>query len=422
MDQQPSCPEVTRRLREKGPETLGHETTLARAPLWAARASAKPVQLALLSGPLVMHGNDFRQVEGAQLTVGDQRVVAELTTRYVLAGCPSERAVPITLTETARALGFEGGANSGVGRRAAKASLARVRSVTFSSALSADDRFPRIWGLIDNADPISPRGGRPAAVREAGYVTLNKTLAQLLRGGHITFLHYPTWDAIARDDAIAARLWCYLEAERITTGWNYSLFAARAGGVDDERYMPAIADMLLLDWPVRRQIAARIRRACEVIARLDGRYQIDVLRSKTAGMWYLHVHRVRHSPRHTPGPLPLPVHQGWRRAYGARRPSPRQVAVLSELVLRRGAEWVAEQFAAGAGEGDPFGFILARDRQLSGAAIAAERRREQSWQNTKAAEAVSAPVSLANILSGLVQHGLIPAPPRPETGTSSDGG
>ena len=140
MDDQ--VPHVTTELRSKGGETLGHETNLARAPMWAARASAKPVQLALLSGPLVMHGVDFRQVEGPQLTVGDQRVVAELTTRYLRDGCPGDRRIAITLTETARALGYAGGADSGRARQEAKRSLARIRSVTFSSSLSADDRFP----------------------------------------------------------------------------------------------------------------------------------------------------------------------------------------------------------------------------------------------------------------------------------------
>ena len=45
--------------------------------------------------------------------------------------------------------------------------------------------------------------------------------------------------------------------------------------------MPAIADLLLLDWPQRRQIAARIRKACIVVSRLDPRYDLEVLKSRT---------------------------------------------------------------------------------------------------------------------------------------------
>ena len=52
----------------------------------------------------------------------------------------------------------------------------------------------------------------------------------------------------------------------MTAGWNYSLFAAPSDACEDQRYMPAIADLLLLDWPQRRQIAARIRRACTVVS------------------------------------------------------------------------------------------------------------------------------------------------------------
>jgi hypothetical protein len=397
-------PAVTQELRKNGPETLGHETNLARAPMWAARASAKPVQLALLSGPLVMHAVDFRQVEGPQLTVADQRLVAELTTRFLLEGCPVSRVVNLTLTEAAEALGYAGGPDCGEGRRAAKRSLARIRSVTFSSALSADERFPTIWGLIDNADPISPQGGRPRLNRDAGLVTLNKRLAQLLRDGHVTFLHYPTWDTIAREDAIAGRLWCYLEAERISTGWNYSLFSAPGDGSGDERYMPAIADLLLLDWPHRRQIAARIRRACQVIAQLDTRYHLDVLKSKTAGMWYLRVHRASRVQRRATGPLPLSVHRGWRTAYGPRKPSGKQVTVLVELAGRRGADWVGEQLAA-TPEGDPFGATMNRDRELSGRAMSEARRQERGWQRTKDRESAAAPESLAAIIQRVAETG-----------------
>ncbi|HCG01498.1 MAG TPA: hypothetical protein DEV93_13250 [Chloroflexi bacterium] len=416
-----AVPESTRELREKGPETLGHETNLARAPMWAARASAKPIQLALLSGPLVMHAVGFRQVEGAQLTVADQRLVAELTTRFLLDSCPSSRLVNVTLTEAATALGFEGGADGGEGRRAAKKALARIRSVTFSSALSKDEGFPVIWGLIDNADPIAPSGGRPRSTRETGLVTLNKRLAQLLRDGHVTFLHYPTWDSIARQDAVAARLWCYLEAERIAIGWNYSLFASATDAVEDERYMPAIADLLLLDWPLRRQIAARIRRACAVIAELDTRYELEVLKSKTAGMWYLRAHRSRHAPaRRSAGPLPLAVHAGWRQAYGARRPSMKQAAVLGELANRRGAQWVGEQLAAKPREGDPLGVTMSLDRQLSGEAMASARRREDDWDEEKRREVAGAPQSLASILEHMKTGSSSDAIPASKTGSFSD--
>src|SRR5438105_1616027 len=50
--------DVTQRLREKGVRTLGHETNLARAPLWSARD--RPVQLSLIA-PTVLYGHQFRQ-------------------------------------------------------------------------------------------------------------------------------------------------------------------------------------------------------------------------------------------------------------------------------------------------------------------------------------------------------------------------
>jgi hypothetical protein len=260
-------------------------------------------------------------------------------------------------------------------------------------------------------------------VREAGWVTLNKYLAQLLIEGHVTFLHYPTWDAIAREDAVAGRLWCYLEAERITAGWNYSLFASPSDNAEDQRYMPAIADLLLLDWPQRRQIAARIRKACAVVSRLDPRYDLEVLKSRTVGMWHLRVHRAQRPRR--PDALPPAVREGWRRAYGPRRPSAKQAAVLTELTAHRNSEWVGEKLAT-APAGDPLAHTMQEDRRLGAEAMASADAEEKTWEEAKALESARGAESLAAILAGLAQHGLgagaqetSDAQPR-KTGTSGD--
>lgn len=247
------APPITQQLRAKGPQTLGHETNLARAPLWDVRERA--VQLGIPN--LVLYGVPFRQTAGKPLTVSDQRLFAELTTAYVRDGCPDHRRVPFSLTEAARILGHE--SIGGRARDLVRQSLTRLRSVTLESAA----RFPDggdallVWGLIDKALIARPRTG-PGR----GWAMVSEEVANLLRQGSITYLHAPTWDAIAAQDEIAGRLWSFLEAEQLAHGHRYQLFAAPVDGIAEERNMPAITELLRVHWAVRRNATARVKRAC----------------------------------------------------------------------------------------------------------------------------------------------------------------
>src|SRR3954469_23441350 len=117
-------------LRAKGPDTVGHETNLARAPLWHAKS--RVVQLDLL-GPTVLYSREFRQVAGTPLTLADQRLFAEFTTEYLRAECPEHRRIPFSLGEGARLLGAQTvGGNT---RQLVQASLTRLRSCTIKSAV-----------------------------------------------------------------------------------------------------------------------------------------------------------------------------------------------------------------------------------------------------------------------------------------------
>lgn len=55
-------------------------TELPRVPLWDIRV--RPIQMELIA-PTVLYGRQLRQVAGHALTVADQRLYAELTTRYI---------------------------------------------------------------------------------------------------------------------------------------------------------------------------------------------------------------------------------------------------------------------------------------------------------------------------------------------------
>ncbi|MHB8509114.1 MAG: hypothetical protein ACYDGR_10780 [Candidatus Dormibacteria bacterium] len=74
----------------------------------------------------------------------------------------------------------------------------------------------------------------------------------------------------------------------------------------------------------------------------------------------------------------------WRGAYDSRRPSKKQIAVLGEIVDRRGSLWVAMQ--NGSSEPDPFRARMAADADQSASDHQAIIARERAWEEQKAGE------------------------------------
>lgn len=371
-------PRITEALLRMGSATLGHETNLLRAPLWGDRS--RPLQLDLIA-PSILYGRGFQQVAGAALTLSDQRLYAELTDRYVRAGCPDSRRVAISLGEAARVLGHA--SLGGVTRQLVRESLIRLRSATVESALRDPDGHEEVmgWGLIDWYRTTTRGEG-------SGAVAISEQVAYLLKRGSVTFLHAPTWDAIADQDELAARLWSFFEAENLVSSRRYQLFAAPPGSVAEERNLPAIAELLRLNWASRAQVAKRVRRAVAVIAVTDTRYQVTLVKGKRPGMWRVEATRTKYigaapHPRLSPAVL-----AAWRLAYGARRPSQKQVEVLLELTERRHASWVAARLTAG--YPDAFGALLELDRAQRASDHEAIIARERAWDREKREEQAGA--------------------------------
>ena len=385
--------------------TLGHETNLARAPLWDIRA--RPVQLELIA-PAILYGRKFVQVAGQPLTVTDQRLFAELTTLYVRAQCPEHRRIPFSLGWAARVIGHE--TLGGETRRLVRASLSRLRSVTVESALREPDGHETVlgWGLVDRYLTTSRGGG-------TGSVTLSEEIAHLLQAGSVTYLHAPTWDAIAREDTVAGRLWTFLEAEDLRGVRRYSLFAGPPGGLDEERNMPAIADLLRLDWSKRRNVAGRVTLACEVICRHDPRYSLELVKSRGTGMWRLEATRNLRVSASSSAGIPSTVLSAWRHAHRGRRPSARQLAALREILSRRPASWVAAQIEDGGG--DPFRHLLVADSELSRSRLAQASAAEEAWVAEK--QSLEAGMeAVGEIMKRIaMQSGAAQATPTPPPGT-----
>lgn len=384
-----SIPAITQTLRSKGKNTIGHEMNLARSPIWQARQRAGEEDAVV---PPVLYGRPFRKVEGRTLTTADQRLFAHLTTHYVRAGCPADRQVPFSLGEAAVALGHE--SLGGKQRTLIRASLARLRSVTIESAVRHPDGHETVlgWGFIDSYLVTTRGGGR-------GWIVLSEPIALLLREGSVTFLHTPTWDAICSEDAVAGRLWSFLESENVGRGWRYVVFPATDGPAASGA-VPPIADVLMLHWSSHRNVVQRIREACAVIESHDQRYRLELSPARGPGGWILTCSRAQHRPaNHKAHGIPDNVIAGWRSVYRSQLPSARQRGILVELLDRHSGEWIAATLSEATSIGrEPFDALLEQDRVISARRLAAARNAEALWEEEKQRQSNGAEQSLAALI------------------------
>jgi hypothetical protein len=462
-----AVPAVTVRLERYGRQTTTLETNVARSPIFAP-PTRHGLQLALEWEPVPLYGRRFtiRSLEGP-LTPRDERLLADVHTRYVHAGCPPDRLVSFSLGEAARLLGHRG--IGGRNRELVKETLRRVRAIQLESTLRYPDGHEEAlgWGLVDWWRTTTRGGGR-------GALRLSEPIAELIRAGSVTFLHGPAWEALLERDELAARLWTFLEAEDLSRGWRYALFSAPPGQPARERDMPALTDLLRLRDPNRSRVAARIRAACAAIVTEDPRYRLAVVKSKEAGMWRLEAARSRRKPRDPDvseegtlaytgrdpgvyGPVqnrgvpssstvvstedrdPLSANAGTRGS--ARRRTPRssreaaeaglpdvaallevwpkvsaaQLRTLAEIADRHdrtGREWAAAIVRETPAGADPLEAVLVADRKWQAerrAELEAEAEAEAAWQRAKEAEREE----LASRVTGDLAR-LLPAMPAAE--------
>jgi hypothetical protein len=103
-------------------------------------------------------------------------------------------------------------------------------------------------------------------------------------------------------------------------------------------------------------------------------------------MWRSEAGRSQHSAGAISGPLTPPVLAAWRLAYDTRRPSRKQIEVLSELTGRRGAPWVTARLRAE--YPDPFGALLELDQGQRRSDIEAILVRERVRDEERQAESL----------------------------------
>ena len=384
-----SVPQITSLLLSKGKNTVGHETNLARSPLWNLRK--RVAHLETVVSP-VLYGRPFRHVAGSQLTTADQQLFAHLTTMFVRGGCPDDRRVPFSLGDAAIALGYED--LGGKQRNLVRLSLARLGSVMLESAVRHPDGHETVlgWGLIDSY-LISTNG--PGK----GWVTMSEAVSLLLREGSVTFLHAPTWSTITHEDEVAGRLWSFLESETIGAGWRYPLFVSKA--TTESRSMPSISEVVQLNWSSRKRVAHRLREACTVIETHDRRYRLTVATGKTDGSWILTCTRGSTPTKAKTDTTPKIILAAWRKVFRSHLPSQRQRAVLGEVLTRRSPEWIVAQLQSATQGADPFQSMLAADSVLSAKALTAARMAEERWNEEKQRESATGEQSLAEIIGAV---------------------
>lgn len=285
----PSVSTDTRRLQYM-PGSVGMERDLARAPLFAASATSPDE----LPGPVEtgsLYGYAFTATAaGGWPTVRDLLVLTELIDRYVKAGCPDSRLVPMGARDLCRAAGFP----SAGGRQfqQACACLMRLRSLTvrYVAPVAPDRVVAHVWGPVEEGFIASGPDGR-------GSVRISLHLAALVRMGRLVYLDREMLRELYRKDHYAARLWTFLESETLGHPFRYRLFPAPVGEPAEATMVPAIADLLSLSgWARRGRVKERIEQAARVVAEVDPRYRLSVERASKRTMWNLHVTKNEHPP------------------------------------------------------------------------------------------------------------------------------
>jgi hypothetical protein len=392
--------ETSRRLISLGPRTLGQDVALVRSPIWHL------VSRTLTSDELVSPSGPLVRVAGPSLTIGDQRLFAELFTRWARAGFPSDHRVSFTIADLAHALGLERG---GKQYAIVRASLRRLTGAVFAD-VQPDGRYEsETGGALLASYHTRSRPGTPSSA------VFNERSARTLLRHPMTYLDAPTWDAIMARDALAARLWVWLEGERIREEWRWSLFPdSRAPVVlglqpPTRRTTPVAHLLTIQSWSRRRKIVERIRTAARTVVDVDRRYDLEVRPSVSdTGNYVLVCRRAAKPSRADPDrDASADATAAWHSISPRRRLSHKQMSVLRDLIAEWGATRIVDALTAAAGSSDPFARLLH--------AVAAWRdSQEADWRAAKAKEEDDAAATLRAIHARLAEPAGTPSTPSPE--------
>jgi hypothetical protein len=198
-----------------------------------------------------------------------------IETEFMRAGCPADRTIRFTLADAARAMGY--GVLGGSERKTARRALKRLNAVSIDSAVQT--RFGLtgvlVWSLMD-----------AYACGEDVRVRVSQEVAYLITHGCVTFYDQPTLGELLRRDLVAARLWVFLESERLDKLRRYRMFGAEPED-PAENWLPPITRLLGLRDAKRSRVLTRLGRAFAVIGECDRCYSLSVRPSADGNDWIL---------------------------------------------------------------------------------------------------------------------------------------
>lgn len=381
------------------------DPNLARLPIWVPRGGDQ--------GPSSIYGAPCSVAfaatdgEGVQippelagprtgLTSTDLRIYLDLLRRWDIDGRPSNGKVHFGGRELWRTIGMKGWGLRQV--QLVEASLIRLKTAAISSAVRGEGTKDRthIWGLIDEAEWARTD-------TSAAWVALSSAVTSRIAGGRATWVDLRAYDQIHSVDQLAARLWLFLEAEKLERPWHYAIWADPRRGAPEN---PPVAELLRLRPQRARDGLRTIRRAAGHVMDQDPRYVLEV-RLGGRGAWELLAERRQREagqhPHDTVAGLPRELVEAWRRRYDLHLPSRRQATTVTELLNR----WTLPEAVAilASASGDPLDEWMARDRDRSTDRLAAADVEDAAWAATKREEERTAAAGFAQISELLAQLG-----------------
>jgi hypothetical protein len=189
------------------------------------------------------------------------------------------RVVRFSLNEAAAAMGYQG---SGSWQRdLVRDSVGRLTAatITWSRVYQQGDAVVEhfTWHLVDaSGTTVSCHGG-------VGSVRLSEETVELLKDGLMKHLKAPACRALVKADDVAARVWLFLESERMRDGFTYPLIRAESQTHSRQAFIAEVAG--IGHWESHRKIKHRITRAIQVIeAKDDGRYDLRLYKGHDGWM------------------------------------------------------------------------------------------------------------------------------------------
>lgn len=224
---------------------------------------------------------------GGYLTLRDALLLGTLGQRFMGDGGDwDDRAITLSLNDCVRAMGYT--TTGGKQRRQAADSIRRLTAALLTREQSGVDGKGRPVTLRFDWHILDANQTRISATEGGVRVRLSLETVALLGGGMLKFLTAKTARDLVKADEVAARLWFFLESERLKDAFTYHVLRP-SEPAPGQSYIAEVVG--ISHWQSKRKIKARIAKAVkEIELHDDGRYGLHLRTNKT-GVTFLQAMR-----------------------------------------------------------------------------------------------------------------------------------